>query len=30
MYLDDLRKSASVTDRRKELNAQLRRQAATT
>jgi peptidyl-prolyl cis-trans isomerase D len=30
MYLDDLRKSAAVTDRRKELNAQLRRQAATT
>jgi len=30
MYLDDLRKSASVTDRRKELNAQLRRQQATT
>jgi peptidyl-prolyl cis-trans isomerase D len=30
MYLDDLRKSASITDRRKELNAQLRRQAATT
>jgi len=30
MYLDDLRKSASVTDRRKELNAQLRRQSATT
>ena len=29
MYLDDLRKSASVTDRRKELNAQLRRQAVT-
>jgi peptidyl-prolyl cis-trans isomerase D len=29
MYLDDLRKSASVTDRRKELNAQLRRQATT-
>ncbi|MEO5817532.1 MAG: peptidylprolyl isomerase [Gemmatimonadaceae bacterium] len=30
MYLDDLRKSATVTDRRKELNAQLRRQATTT
>ncbi len=29
MYLDDLRKSASVTDNRKRLNAQLRRQAAT-
>ncbi len=29
MYLDDLRKSASVTDRRKDLNAQLRRQSAT-
>ncbi|MEO8334241.1 MAG: peptidylprolyl isomerase [bacterium] len=30
MYLDDLRKSASITDRRKDLNAQLKRQAATT
>ena len=30
MYLQDLRKSASITDRRKELNAQLRRQAVTT
>jgi peptidyl-prolyl cis-trans isomerase D len=30
MYLDDLRKSASVTDRRKELNAQLRRQQTAT
>jgi peptidyl-prolyl cis-trans isomerase D len=29
MYLDDLRKSAKITDRRKELNAQLRRQSAT-
>ena len=29
MYLDDLRKTASVTDRRKELNAQLRRQSVT-
>ncbi|MDB4890442.1 MAG: PpiC-type peptidyl-prolyl cis-trans isomerase, partial [Gemmatimonadetes bacterium] len=29
MYLDDLRKSASVTDNRKQLNAQLRRQTAT-
>jgi peptidyl-prolyl cis-trans isomerase D len=29
MYLDDLRKSASLTDRRKELNAQIRRQNAT-
>ncbi|MEO8620677.1 MAG: peptidylprolyl isomerase [bacterium] len=29
MYLDDLKKSATVKDRRKELNAQLRRQSAT-
>ncbi len=28
MYLDDLRKSAKLTDNRKELNAQLRRQSA--
>jgi peptidyl-prolyl cis-trans isomerase D len=28
MYLDDLRKSASISDRRKEINAQLRRQSA--
>ncbi|MEO7455141.1 MAG: peptidylprolyl isomerase [Gemmatimonadaceae bacterium] len=29
MYLDDLRKTSSLTDRRKELNAQIRRQNAT-
>ena len=29
MYVSDLKKSASITDRRKELNAQLRRQSAT-
>ncbi|MEP6730521.1 MAG: peptidylprolyl isomerase [bacterium] len=30
MYLDDLRKTASITDRRKELNAAMRRQAVAT
>jgi peptidyl-prolyl cis-trans isomerase D len=29
MYLDDLKKSATIKDHRKELNAQLRRQSAT-
>jgi hypothetical protein len=29
MYLDDLKKTASITDKRKDLNAQLRRQSAT-
>ena len=29
MYLDDLKKNATVKDRRKELNAQIRRQSAT-
>ena len=29
MFLDDLRKSAKVTDHRKDINAQLRRQAVT-
>ena len=29
MYLDDLKKSATIKDQRKELNAQLRRQSAT-
>ena len=29
MFLDDLKKGATVKDRRKELNAQLRRQSAT-
>ena len=29
MYLDDLRKNATLSDHRKDLNAQLRRQAAT-
>jgi hypothetical protein len=28
-FLDDLRKSAKVDDKRKEINAQLRRQSAT-
>ena len=29
MYLEDLRKSATITDKRKDINAQLRRQSAT-
>jgi peptidyl-prolyl cis-trans isomerase D len=29
MYLEDLRKSATITDRRKDINAQLRRQSTT-
>jgi peptidyl-prolyl cis-trans isomerase D len=29
MYLEDLRKSAAITDKRKDINAQLRRQSAT-
>ena len=29
MYLEDLRKSATIKDRRKDLNAQLRRQSTT-
>jgi peptidyl-prolyl cis-trans isomerase D len=29
MFMDDLRKSAKVTDKRKEINAQIRRQATT-
>ena len=28
-FLDDLRKSANISDKRKEINAQLRRQSAT-
>jgi parvulin-like peptidyl-prolyl isomerase len=30
MFLDDLRKSAKIDDNRKDINAQIRRQATTT